>query len=221
MRRCDVSGCNGRAGTYSRFCNAHKARNRRHGHPGQYGMTKADLKPYLGTVRDRIAKNASNAAWSHFEARWAALVDDCKARLAEHEQGRPYVRHARQAALEIVKIAQDEVQARTVLETVIALYLMADQDERRFRSDRAFLHQVVRRVRALTERNVGQYYDHQAGRRKRVYREFPPQAALVMGQWINEALGVAGLKVAKLERQEAEAKLEERRALSEALADLR
>ena len=42
-----------------------------------------------------------------------------------------------------------------------------------------------------------------------------------MGKWIAETLGVVGLKVAELERQDAEAKSAERKALGVALAELK
>jgi hypothetical protein len=179
------------------------------------------LKLHIKATRKRIEKNAGNAAWGQLEARWELLVYACKAELAEQEtSGRAFFRPRREAAVEIVKVARD-VKPREVVEVVLALYLMAELEPHRFRSDRAFLVQMVRRVRALTERNLGVYWDHQAQRNKRVYREMPPRASAMMGHWLAENLGVGGLWVARLERQQAEAKVEERRALGRALGELR
>jgi hypothetical protein len=220
MRVCTVSGCRAGVSGYGRLCTSHKARDRRHGHPQQEGVTKAQLKPFLKLARGRIKKNAQSALWGQLEARWEALVKVSRDGLAEYAKGTPHVRWDRVAATEIVKLAGD-VPARAVIETVIALYLMADYNPRRFRSDRAFLVQLARRVRALTQRNVGMYWDQKDGRSKRVYRDQVPKAAVVLGKWLAEAFGVVGLKVAELERQEADARSAERRALGEALRDLK
>jgi hypothetical protein len=220
MRACGVNGCQQRTSAFGRYCNGHKTRARRHGHPAQLAVTKPQLGPYLKAGRRRIKKNADSPLWSALEGRWEALVTYCKGEVAEHRTGRPFIRHVRQAAIAVVKIAED-VKARDVIETVIALYLMQDQEPRRFRSDRAFQAQLVRRVRALTERNIGVYWSAADGRNKRVYRDLPPKVAAVMGQWLAEAFGSAGLKVALLERNEAEATTAERRAVLDALAKLK
>jgi hypothetical protein len=219
MRVCGVAGCQRRTSPFGRYCNGHKTRARRHGDPAQQAVTKPQLVPYLKTSRRRIKKNADSPLWPALEARWEALVAYCKGQLAEHRTGRPFVRHAGQAAVALVKIAED-VKPRDVIETLIALYLMQDQEPRRFRSDAAFRAQLVRRVRALTERNVGVYWNETDGRNKRVYRDLPPRASAVMGQWLAEAFGSAGLKVALLERNETEATTAERRTVADALAKL-
>jgi hypothetical protein len=60
----------------------------------------------------------------------------------------------RTAAFELVKLS-NAVEARAVLKTVLAMFLMQDQEPRKFRSDNAFLTQMVRRVRGLTKVNAG------------------------------------------------------------------
>jgi hypothetical protein len=80
---------------------------------------------------------------------------------------------------------------------------------------------LARRVRALTDRNVGVYWDDSEGRNKRVYRDQAPKAANVLGHWLAETFGVVGLKVAELERKDAESSAEARRVLGDALKDLK
>jgi hypothetical protein len=103
----------------------------------------------------------------------------------------------------------------------MAMYVMLEFEPHRFRSDHAFTVQLVRRLRALTERNVGRYYDHASGKTKRVYRDMPPRATAILGRWVIEALGIAGAWTARLERNELDATREERHALKTALAELR
>ena len=52
--------------------------------------------------------------------------------------------------------------------------------------------------------NAGEYFDDKSGKMKRVYRELSPRATTVMGQWVAEALGVAGVRLARLEVQDEE-----------------
>ncbi|WP_245496664.1 hypothetical protein [Lichenibacterium ramalinae] len=129
------------------------------------------------------------------------MVSHAHAVLARQGAGSAYVR---QAASETVKLAET-VEARTVMETAFAVYLMADQQPRRFASDRAFRVQLVRRLRGLAEANAGTWFDHDTGRMKRVYRELPPQAAKVMGEWCAKAFGAVGLFLARMDREQREA----------------
>jgi len=103
---------------------------------------------------------------------------------------------------------------------VLALYLMAEQEPRRFRSDEGFRFQLVRRVRALTETNRGTWYDHKVRRVKRVYRDTAPKTTEYLGQCLAEVLGAAGLYLARLEQAQAEQKRANRKKLFDALSEL-
>ena len=97
-RPCRVYGCAGHASRFGLYCPAHKSALRRHGHPEQDAITKAELKPYVAQVRRRVARNAENATWSHCEARWRAIVDLARGIIAEAERGQAGNRHERSAA---------------------------------------------------------------------------------------------------------------------------
>jgi hypothetical protein len=128
-------------------------------------------------------------------------------------------RHERIAAEEVLKLS-DAVSPREIVETALALFVMQDLEPRRFRSDRAFRIQMVRRVRGLTDLNAGSWFDHQTGKTKRAYKELSPRAAMVLGLWLAEAFGGVGLHLAKLEQTEADKKQEEQRALHASLSQL-
>jgi hypothetical protein len=68
-------------------------------------------------------------------------------------------------------------------------------DAFRFRSDDALRMQLARRVRRLTEANAAHYFDHIAGKGKRVYREVAPRAAKVFGSWLAGTLGEPGVVI--------------------------
>jgi hypothetical protein len=65
-------------------------------------VTKAQLKPYLDTVRRRIAKNADNPAWKTMEGNWLALVEHARAELTTYQQGTVHIRQRREAYQEIM-----------------------------------------------------------------------------------------------------------------------
>jgi len=73
------------------------------------------------------------------------------------------VRYKRLAAYELRRLA-DHVTPERVIETVLAIYLMQDQDPRRFRSDTVFWTQLVRRVRGLTKANAGVWISPDTGK---------------------------------------------------------
>jgi len=216
---CHAPGCGAPSTRFGHYCTTHKARRRRHGHPAQIGITKRDLQGYLALVRERIRKNANSTVWATCEARWQALVGHAERHLQGYQQGQPGSRHALTAAGHVVKLGRD-VPARTVVETVLAMYLMQDQQPRRFTSDDAFRAQLVRRVTRLTDANVGEWFNAATGRPQRAYREIAPGTATILAGWLAEALGLVGLQLAKLERDDAERQQHDHRSFHEAVAAL-
>ena len=69
----------------------------------------------------------------------------------------------------------DVVSAREVVVCALAMFVMWEMEPRKFRSDDAFRMQLARRVRRLTEANAAHYFDHIAGKGKRVYRDVAPR----------------------------------------------
>jgi hypothetical protein len=59
-----------------------------------------------------------------------------------------------------------------------------------------------------------------SGRQRRVYRELSPKVTGVIAQWAAQALGAAGIIIARLEMKEVEAARAERDAFSDALSRL-
>lgn len=216
---CRAPGCGKPATRYGHFCTTHKSRWRRHGDVGQQGVTKEALRPHVAFVRARIAKNAGNPTWDTCDARWLAIVDHAQGILGAAQRGVPGNRNERLAASAVLKLAP-HVEPRAVVETVLAMYLMQDQEPRRFRSDAAFHTQLVRRVMRLSEVSAGEWPDPNTGRIRRTYRDFAPGAASVIGQWMADALGLAGLHVAKLERADTESARQSKADFHKALADL-
>lgn len=219
-RQCRVPGCSAQTTRYGAYCSTHKSRARRHGAPDQRAISKAELKPYLRAVRARIERNRESPVWAGCEANWRATVENARGILAAFQRGQPGFRFERLAAVEVVKLAE-HVEAREVMETVFALYLLLDSDPRRFTSDGAFRVQLVRRVRGLANVNAGEWRDGATGRVKRAYHETPPKAAQCLAGWIIRALAGVGLGLAKLERQQREEKQRRADEMGRAMMELR
>ncbi len=192
---------------------------RRHGAVNQKAITKAELKLYRQLVQARLQKNKDGPLWAKLEARWKAVVSLAEEIVAECRTGKPMNRDKRRAAREIVKLA-GAVQPREIIETVLALYLLQDQEPRKIKGDTAFRTQMVRRVRGLTVLNAEAWPCPKTGKPKRAYEELSPKAVTVMSGWLAQALGEAGLLMAKLERRDHEDRQKELRNYHEALKDM-
>lgn len=219
MKFCQTPGCQQEASGFSTLCPHHKQAQRRHGHPLQVGITGHELRPYVSRVKARQAKNKGSDAWGILAGRWEALVGHSRVISERYASGAVSIRHERMAAHQVTTLA-GAVPADNVVQTALAMYLLAQDRPNRFQSDRAFRFELVRRVRGLSDVNAGTYWDQKAGRSRRVYRDLPPRVVEVLGHWLAEAFGGAGLALAGKEREDAERAAQEHQRLAAALGDL-
>ena len=219
MQTCVVPGCSRAVSRWGGHCHAHKTRKRRHGHPQQRGVTKAELGQYVRIIRDCKERNRDSPLWPAIEARWQSAVGYSERVVATYLDGKPMNRHLRGACQEIAQVAAN-VEPWVVVETALAMYLMQEQEPRRFVSDEAFWHQLARRVRGLTEVNAGTWYDHDSGKLKRVYRDLPAPTSLEIGHMLAETFGGAGLMIARRLAEGADQRRNECRVISQAITEL-
>lgn len=217
--QCDAPGCRAPAAGHSHYCTRHRKTATRHGHPLQEAITVAMLKPYVARVVARQRANKDSEAWTILERRWETVVAHAKVITDEFAGGMAMHRPTVDAANQIQVLARDAPQG-AVVRTAIAMYLMLEAEPRRFRSDKAFDYQLVRRVRSLAEMSKGSYYDHNTGKSRRVYRDLPRRVVEAMAQWLKEGFGAAGLQLARLEQARLEGAQDEGRRLAEALGAL-
>lgn len=219
LRTCRVPGCHEPATGFSAYCSPHKATSRRHGDPLQEGVTKAQLDPYVKIVEARITKNTNSSVWSQLDERWLALTGAAEAILSAYHNGRPGLRQEVLAAHEVKKLG-NTVEPRSVIVTALAMYLMIDQEPRRFRSDAAFSTQLIRRIRGLSDVNVGEWHDSRSNKTRRVYRELPPRVVQVLAGWVVPVLGSVGIRLAALEKADHEAVQKQIASFQQAVNDL-
>jgi len=216
MAYCQSPGCQKHRTGYSRYCNAHKARAGRHGHPLQETITAHRLKQYVQLVRGWVARQRQDNIWQLLEGVWAADMDHARGILAEYRAGRPSFGYEVQAANDLVKVAQD-VPARRIVETVVAMSVMLDWEARAFKTDQAFWCQVARRFRGLSDLHVGSYWDNTQQRVKRVYRDPKPQTGIALGRMLVRSLGSVGPRIIASEHAERQRAVDAKYALVKAL----
>jgi hypothetical protein len=154
------------------------------------------------------------ALQSILENRWRDVVGYCTNYVAEWQRGNASIRHWREASQEIITLSR-EAEPREVVEVAVAMYVLAYDQPRLFRSDRAFRFELVRQVRRLGGMNAGIRWG------KRVYRELSPRTIEVLAKLLIGAFGTAGVHLGELHQREAEKKRQEMNELHAALARLR
>lgn len=107
-----------------------------------------------------------------------------------------------------------------MVQTALAMFLLLRYHPHRFKSDRAFRHQLVRRIRGLVATNAGMYWDPKTRRTKRTYRDLPMRAVMLMADELVAAFGGPGLHLADLEKHREDALRDEQRKLADALGSL-
>lgn len=217
--KCRIPACCNSASRWGVYCNAHKSRNRRHGHPLQETVTAAELAPFVKAVTARRARNPDSEAWRILDARWSALLELCQRHVDGYLAGVPAQRHQVQAAKELLTLSK-HVEATEATNVVMAMYLLHNARPRAFKSDVAFVHQIVRRVRSLAEVSLGTWFDRPTGRIRRVYRDLAPRTTAEIGSMLVKAFGAAGLHMLKLEQRDDEKRRAEGRAFHEAMENL-
>jgi hypothetical protein len=218
-RACAAGNCAETTAGYSQYCERHKRTVRRHGHANQTAITVAELKPYRERIAARRKKNPHSPAWGILGQRWGTVVEAAERTVAAYSRGQAAVRGDVLAAGHIQRLAV-EAPSETVIDTALAMFLLREARPHRFKSDKAFNFELVRRVRALAESNAGTYFDQPSGKVKRVYRDILPGTMERLAVSLTEAFGAAGLQLAALDQRDEERRAAEGAKLMAALKDL-
>lgn len=214
---CRVRHCGApKASQFSPYCRRHKSTKRRQGAPDQTAITVTELKPFRDRVQARMAKNEGSPLWANLDDQWASLAFEARAD-ADRRVGN---RYQRSAAHEILNIDADST-AREIAVTTLAMFVLWHDMPSRFRSDAAFRLQLARRVRALSGRHVGQWFDHRTGNQKRIYREMTPKAGDIIGQKLSCIFGAAGFHLALLDERDRENARKAKDAIATAIKELK
>lgn len=218
-QRCEVTGCNEPTTGWSTLCESHKRTKRRHGQAEQKGVTGHELKPYLERITARRTKNPANPLWVLLRARWEALTGHAEATLAGYAAGAIAISFERQTAEQLIAL-RDNVPGDRVIDAALAMYLFGEDRPSRFKSDAAFNFQLARRVRGLARVNAGSHWSAKEGRMKQTQRDIPPKVLACLAESLRVAFGVPGLKLAALEKKDADGLLTERQQVNDAMESM-
>lgn len=202
------------------MCELHKRTMRRHGHAEQKGVTVHELQPFIERVAARRVKNPASPTWPLLQRRWEALTGHAEATLQAYSTGAPAVSYERQTAEQLI-VLRDNASGDAVIDVALAMFAMGEHRPGRFKSDKAFGFQLSRRVRGLARVNAGSYMNARTGRMKLTYKDTPPRVLDCLAESLKVAFGVAGMRLAELEKKEAEGMKSERQQLHDALKDLK
>lgn len=219
-RQCSVPSCIHQTSGFSTLCERHKRTMRRHGHAEQEGVTVYELQPFIERITARRTRNPVNPTWALLERRWQALTGHAESTLATYSTGVPAVSYERQTAEQLM-VLRDNVPSETVIDAALAMFALGEQRPGRFKSDKAFGFQLSRRVRGLARVNAGSHLNVKTGSMKLTYKDTPPRVLDCLAESLKVAFGVAGMRLAELEKKEAEGVKSERQQLHEALKDLK
>lgn len=218
-KRCAALHCAEPVAGYSTLCESHKRTLRRHGHALQKGITVLELKPFQDRIAARRAKNPSNPTWELLRGRWDALTAHAKGTLDAYASGSPAISYERQTAKQLGTL-RSTVSVDVVIDTALAMFLLWEQSPHRFMSDKAFNFQLARRIRGLAEANSGSHYSAKEGRIKRTYKDTPPRVLDCLAASLKVAFGVAGMRLAELERLDEQKVADKKLELSAALKEM-
>jgi hypothetical protein len=218
-KRCAALHCAEPVAGYSTLCESHKRTLRRHGHALQKGITVLELKPFQDRIQARRSKNPVNPTWELLRGRWEALTFHAKATLDAYANGSPAISYERQTAEQLGTL-RSTVSVDVVIDTALAMFLLWEQSPHRFMSDKAFNFQLARRVRGLAEANSSSSYSAKEGRIKRTYRDTPPRVLNCLAESLKVAFGIAGMRLAELERLDEQKMADKKLELSAALKEM-
>jgi hypothetical protein len=193
---------------------------RRHGSAQQRPITLEHLAPHLAAVKGWRSRNPDSHAWAILAERWEALAGRARSILSRRNAGGVSLRHEVKAAELLLEVA-GAATPQEVTTVALALFLLRDAKPSLFPEDRGFLFSLTRRVRKLSPLAVGQHWNNKQRRMVAVYRDPPPRVVAVLGQWLAECFGPAGVQLAALERQRTQRLAQERHRLADALEGLR
>lgn len=216
---CIVNGCTAQPNGRSPYCATHRKRWRRHGDAQQQTIRAVDLKVYRHTVSGILDRDKNGKIMAVMTSNWEKIIAYARDEVEQYRKGKPFQRHVRKSCEELVKLA-DSVTVRDLLEVGLAMFLMREWDGRKFASDRGFIFQLARRVRALTDLNVGTHYNHATGKVHRTYRDLPPKVTTLLAQALVGYFSRAAGHVISIAKKDWEEQQRKSCELDEAFAEL-
>lgn len=151
-RPCAIRYCNNRTERrIHRLCGKHRSTNRRHGHPEQKMLRKTDYKPTAEKLKAMFRSDPQ--LLEGIEMVYSFVLQELEAEAETLKVG-ACIRHGRIANERLLKVFRENT-AVDVAATVSAIYVLREVSPNLFKSDDAFLFQVVHAVLKLSPCSQG------------------------------------------------------------------
>ena len=218
---CAAPGCTADHARDSRYCDAHRTRLRRYGHPLQRAVHPRNLEPFACRIASRLPDDGEVRRL--LEVRWSSLLEAVKVTattgllrvpFGSPSSDRPATARQREAARRFLTTAASTT-AREVGDIVIGLTILRAVHPETFVDETTFHFIVARRFLGLSRHNATS-----ARTGSTTYRSYPAPVVLPIAEWLLLVFGEVADRMAAAEVAEIDkAKTDEAR-LRDALACL-
>ena len=214
MSLCRASGCLANREGFGSYCDRHKRAYRRHGHPEQKGVSSFELEGIRRWLRTQLEAMKSPEAKDLLRAQWEDLRKQAGTQQASANAGNPYIGWQLQAYQKIARVAAEVDPMKGCIE-LLAVLILYQEDERRFKSHDALYTQLARRFLRLTDHHVGEWFNHQTQKVHRVYRDVSPRVLRFIGKVLLDSFAGAAGSFHRMYEQEITSRLERMKQLRE------
>src|SRR5207249_5448719 len=192
--------CRFAASGWASYCERCRQRARRHGHPEQLPIRKPALMTYVKRVK-RLIHNRERI--ETYLREQAGVLADVVQMPEARSNGVWVVRWKKKATEEMARVLRD-VDPISAGVTVAAVFLMRDQEPRRFVSDPAFRAQLVRLWRSQTHLAFGSFWNQRTDKVVSVYKDLPARVVETIALFLVEAYARFAGYVSAADRREKE-----------------
>ena len=217
---CRVTGCSrsAHAESWSPYCNTHRLRLRRYGHPEQSPISNPEIAPYEMQVRSglqRLTPDQRTRLDERMARAVALLLTGCR----EPKENK----HAKQAAEMLGRtLGSGKVDPKKIVIRLTALVLLWQARPRAFEDDQAFRFIAVRHVRRAGRDYDREYWSEKEGRtRRRLHQAVHTRVMQFAGTYLFDALSPLLAALSHVARQRVELLREEKALMAELDTEIR
>lgn len=219
MRICVVNRCGRKGSGYSKYCNAHRIRDRCHGHPLQRPVKATEVQKYAKHISKWIdARPNHEVILAGMKKAWTGVVQDALAEQRRVMRG-GFVNVSHQRSYFDIATVASEVEWKKIALTMMTIGYLAGHDRQLFSSDRAYLFAYARRFRTLANSFIAVRWNHRTGRNHLIYSQANPMRLQFLGEILAKAFGALGLNIQVTEAKEAREREQGRRDLMLAISE--
>jgi hypothetical protein len=222
-RQCSTSGCSGTTKVMSGRCHTCSARLRRLGHPLQTLPSTVELDKFIRRMEEARGR-LKTLDLDALEARWTALVSDCRARATPAYKDHHILSYGgwEREASQLIRDISDVIPFTRALDLLAAIHLMQMERPGFFKTEESMACctvELLRRTSRVSCQVVAM--NNTNGTIARSYRrELGKNSRLACAKMLMVALGSAAQALAKRESKRADQERETRASYYDAVRAL-